>query len=71
MSADEISRLLYDRSGLLGVSGISGDMQRLLDLDDPHAAEAVDLFVYRAPVARSARWPPRWVDWTHWCSPLG
>lgn len=48
MSADEISRLLYDRSGLLGVSGISGDMQRLLDLDDPHAAEAVDLFVYRA-----------------------
>ncbi|WP_353806315.1 hypothetical protein [Mesorhizobium sp.] len=48
MLADEISQLLYDRSGLLGVSGISGDMQRLLDLDDPHAAEAVDLFVYRA-----------------------
>ncbi|ESZ45985.1 acetate/propionate family kinase [Mesorhizobium sp. RSR565B] len=39
--------LLYEQSGLLGVSGISGDMRTLIDSDDPLAAEAVDLFVYR------------------------
>jgi acetate kinase len=39
--------LLYDQSGLLGVSGISGDMRTLIDSNDPRAAEAVDLFVYR------------------------
>ncbi|HSI56998.1 MAG TPA: acetate/propionate family kinase [Ideonella sp.] len=47
MSAQQVSDLLYLRSGLLGVSGLSGDMQVLLDSDDPHAAEAVALFVYR------------------------
>ena len=47
MSPDEISTLLYQRSGLLGVSGISSDMQLLLNSDDPHAAEAVNLFAYR------------------------
>jgi acetate kinase len=39
--------LLYERSGLLGVSGISSDMRLLLTSADPHAAEAVNLFVYR------------------------
>jgi len=48
MSVEGLSRLLYDQSGLLGVSGISGDMQSLLEADDPNAAEAIDLFVYRA-----------------------
>lgn len=47
MSPQDLTRLLYEESGLLGVSGISGDMQTLLDSDDPRAAEAVDLFVYR------------------------
>jgi acetate kinase len=47
MSGQEIETLLYKQSGLLGVSGISNDMRVLLDSDDPHAAEAVDLFVYR------------------------
>lgn len=47
MSARSLSDLLYLRSGLLGVSGLSGDMKTLLESDDPHAAEAVDLFVYR------------------------
>lgn len=47
MSPEDLTRLLYEESGLLGVSGISGDMQTLLDSADPHAAEAVDLFVYR------------------------
>jgi len=47
MSAEELVTLLYEQSGLLGVSGISGDMRTLIGLDDPAAAEAVDLFVYR------------------------
>lgn len=47
MTVPEISDLLYSRSGLLGVSGISGDMQVLLDSDAPEAREAVDLFIYR------------------------
>ncbi|MFN7834663.1 MAG: acetate/propionate family kinase [Burkholderiaceae bacterium] len=47
MSADEASDLLYKQSGLLGVSGISSDMHTLLGSTEPHAAQAIDLFVYR------------------------
>jgi len=43
----QLEELLYKRSGLLGVSGISSDMRTLLSSRDPRAAEAVDLFVYR------------------------
>lgn len=45
---DALQDLLYARSGLLGVSGISGDMRTLLASGDPAAAEAVELFCYRA-----------------------
>jgi acetate kinase len=48
MGAAEVSELLYQRSGLLGVSGLSGDMRDLLGSDAPRAREAVELFVYRA-----------------------
>ena len=47
MTLDAVRDLLYERSGLLGVSEISGDMAVLLDSDDRRAQEAVDLFVYR------------------------
>ncbi|MER8491558.1 hypothetical protein NKI51_25980 [Mesorhizobium australicum] len=47
LSADELVTLLYEQSGLLGVSGISGDMRTLIASEDSGAAEAVDLFVYR------------------------
>jgi acetate kinase len=47
MDARAIEKLIYERSGLLGVSGISSDMRTLLASDDPRAREAVDLFVYR------------------------
>ena len=47
MTAAEVSDVLYNRSGLLGVSGISDDMRVLLGSDDPSAREAVALFVYR------------------------
>jgi acetate kinase len=42
-----IADILYKKSGLLGVSGISSDMRVLLDDADTHAREAVELFVFR------------------------
>ncbi|MEG1832890.1 MAG: acetate/propionate family kinase [Burkholderiaceae bacterium] len=47
MDAAAIERLLYSGAGLLGVSGIAGDLRRLLASDAPAAALAVDLFCYR------------------------
>ncbi len=47
-----IEDMLYRHSGLLGVSGISGDVRVLLASADPHAREALDLFVYS--IAREA-----------------
>jgi acetate kinase len=47
MSAEELSHLLYNESGLLGVSQTSDDMRDLLASNDPRAREAVELFVYR------------------------
>jgi acetate kinase len=47
MSPSAVQDLLYHRSGLLGVSGISSDMRALLASADPRAGEAVDLFVFR------------------------
>lgn len=40
--------LLYHQSGLLGVSGISGDVRALSESGDPRAGEALDLFAFRA-----------------------
>jgi acetate kinase len=48
MDARAIERLLYHESGLLGVSGVSGDMRTLLSRDDPGSAFAIELFCYRA-----------------------
>jgi len=42
-----LQTLLYQQSGLLGLSGISSKMRSLLASSDPRAAEAVDVFVYR------------------------
>jgi acetate kinase len=47
MDAHQIEQLIYQRSGLLGVSGLSSDMRTLLASASPAAREAVDLFVYR------------------------
>jgi acetate kinase len=47
MDARTIEKLIYQESGLLGISGISSDMRALLESDDPRAKLAVDLFVYR------------------------
>ena len=45
---ESLSTLLYQQSGLLGVSGISADMRTLLASDAPEAAEAVELFCFLA-----------------------
>ena len=45
MSADAIATLLYRQSGLLGLSGLSGDVRELEASTDPAAAEALDHFV--------------------------
>ena len=47
MDAKAIEDLLYRRSGLLGVSGLSSDMRTLRQSTAPEAAEAIALFVYR------------------------
>ncbi|HET9663653.1 MAG TPA: acetate kinase, partial [Burkholderiales bacterium] len=48
MSAADVEHLLYHQSGLLGISGLSSDMRKLLESHDPRAREAVQLFAYRA-----------------------
>ncbi len=49
LEAGVVQHLLYERSGLLGVSGVSSDMRELLARrDDRGAREAVDLFCYGA-----------------------
>jgi acetate kinase len=48
LSAKEVETVLYKKSGLLGISGISNDMRDLLARSEPEARLAVDYFVYRA-----------------------
>ena len=48
LSAKEVENLLYKKSGLLGISGISSDMRDLLGRSEPAARLAVDYFVYSA-----------------------
>ena len=48
LSPDEVETILYKRSGLLGVSGLSNDMRVLLESKETAAKLAVDYFVYRA-----------------------
>ncbi|PPQ35019.1 acetate/propionate family kinase [Rhodopila globiformis] len=47
MDAAALEDLIYRKSGLLGVSGISPDMRTLRASTDPRAREAIDLFIYR------------------------
>jgi acetate kinase len=47
LDARGLEDLIYKRSGLLGVSGVSSDMRALRSSSEPHATEAVGLFVYR------------------------
>jgi acetate kinase len=49
MTAEQVQHILYEQSGLLGISGFSRNMQELLARQDSvAAAEAVDFFCYQA-----------------------
>lgn len=48
MSTTQLRHLLYEESGLLGVSGISNDMAELEAHPAPEAREAIEMFCYRA-----------------------
>jgi acetate kinase len=47
MGVSEISDLLYKRSGLLGLSGVSNDMRTLEAAGTPETEQAIDYFVFR------------------------
>jgi acetate kinase len=47
MDARAIEKLIYNESGLLGISGVSSDMRTLLLSREPRAQLAVNYFVYR------------------------
>ncbi len=53
-SIEEVTHLLYEQSGLLGASEISGDVRELEQSKSPHAMEAIQLFCYRAARELSA-----------------
>jgi acetate kinase len=46
MTAETFARMCTEESGLLGVSGQSGDVRALAASSDPRAAEAIALFCY-------------------------
>lgn len=48
MTSMRLERLLNKECGLLGLSGMSGDMRTLLDMDTANARLAVDVYCYRA-----------------------
>ncbi len=48
LSPGEVEAMLYKQSGLLGISGVSNDMRKLLASREPAARLAIDYFVYRA-----------------------
>lgn len=47
MSVNEVTDMLYNRSGLLGLSGLSGDMVTLLASTEANAKQALEIYVYR------------------------
>jgi len=47
LSAAEIEKILYEQSGLLGISGFSADSRELNASNRPEAREALELFAFR------------------------
>jgi acetate kinase len=50
LNISQLNDLINQKSGLIGISGISSDMKVLLDnrQENPHAVEAIELFCYQA-----------------------
>ena len=68
MDARAIESLIYKRSGLLGVSGVSNDM-RACSRRPSRARRWRSTCSSIASAASSARWPPRWAVSTRSSSP--
>jgi acetate kinase len=73
MSAEKLVDVLYRRSGVLGLSGISPDFREILASDEPRARFAVEVFCYRVAghIASFAAPLPNasdvyWVPWSLW-----
>lgn len=50
MSLEEIKKMLYEESGMLGISGVSGDMREVMDhaaRGDERCQLAIEMFTYR------------------------
>jgi acetate kinase len=47
MSLQAVEHLIYEQSGLRGLSGLSSDMRALMTSGSPRAREAIDVFIYR------------------------
>ncbi|WP_051249267.1 acetate/propionate family kinase [Inquilinus limosus] len=47
MAVEDVADLLYKRSGMLGLSGLSSDFRDLLASESPRSRFAVDVFCYR------------------------
>jgi acetate kinase len=58
VSLKEVTDILYNQSGLFGVSGLTNDMRVLLKSKDPNAREAIDLFCYTAAKHIGSLLPP-------------
>ncbi|MBM3563098.1 MAG: acetate/propionate family kinase [Alphaproteobacteria bacterium] len=54
MTPDELSHLLYERSGLLGLSGLSHDMRALEASEEPRAQAAIAYFIHRTKMEIAA-----------------
>ncbi|MCY6379564.1 acetate/propionate family kinase [Hoeflea prorocentri] len=48
MAPQDLMHMLYHESGLLGLSGFTGDMRELLASDRKEARQAIDYYVFRA-----------------------
>jgi acetate kinase len=48
LSPTDVESMLYKKSGLIGISGISNDMRDLLKSQEPSARLAIEYFVYQA-----------------------
>ena len=57
LDADALEDLLYNRSGLLGLSGTSGDMRTLLSSDNPQSGMAIEKYCLAAARAAASLIP--------------
>ena len=67
----DIDKVLNQKSGLLGISGLSSDMRDILAAINKVTRERSWHSTSMCIVCerRSVAWPLFWAEWTFWCSP--